>query len=291
MAYDSAGPPPDETTWSLVQECKKHSIGLIISCDANAHHSQWGSTGTNPRDHINSEAVKSKEFQIQLEKDKKNIDQKNQEISNFHQQLVEHKKTIEEKDQQISKLQNDVKKCEMKLKDLKEYPFIGCTSYGNATDVHQTSFSNYSFDAICDSETAGPGWTVIQQRINGKEDFNRNWATYREGFGSFDGDFFLGLEKIHRLTRFKPHELYIYLEFIDGKVEYARYQQFAIAGESDEYRLGLSGFSGNVLDRMIQCNNNQKFTTYDNDNDGWNDGNCASRYLGGWWYNDWCGFM
>ncbi|XP_043071893.1 uncharacterized protein LOC122322821 [Drosophila grimshawi] len=49
MAYDSAGPPPDETTRSLVQECEKHSIGLIIGCDANAHHTQWGSTGTNPR--------------------------------------------------------------------------------------------------------------------------------------------------------------------------------------------------------------------------------------------------
>ncbi|XP_043072259.1 uncharacterized protein LOC122322860 [Drosophila grimshawi] len=49
LAYDSAGPPPDETTRTLVQECEKHSIGLIIGCDANALHTQWGSTGTNPR--------------------------------------------------------------------------------------------------------------------------------------------------------------------------------------------------------------------------------------------------
>ncbi|XP_032598096.2 ficolin-2-like [Drosophila grimshawi] len=194
--------------------------------------------------------------------------------------------SIEEKNQQISKLQNDVKNCEVKLEALKEKPIIGCTSFGDDPGVHQISFSNYSFDAICDSETAGPGWTVIQQRINGKEDFNRNWTTYREGFGSFDGDFFLGLEKIHRLTRFKPHELYIYLEKFDGKIEYARYQQFAIAGESDEYKLSISGCSGNATDMLSKNNNNKKFSTYDRDNDGWNDGNCALKHLGGWWYSD-----
>ncbi|XP_043071282.1 ficolin-1-like, partial [Drosophila grimshawi] len=151
--------------------------------------------------------------------------------------------SIEEKNQEISKLQNDVNKSDVKLEDLKE---INCTSFGDAPCVHKISFSHYCFDVLCDSKTAGPGWTVIQQRINGKEDFNRNWATYREGFGSFDGDFFLGLEKIHRLTSYKPHELFIYLESFEGKIEYARYQQFAIAGESDDFQLSLSGFSGNA---------------------------------------------
>ncbi|EDW05185.1 GH24958 [Drosophila grimshawi] len=47
MANDSAGPPPDEITRSLVEECEKHRIGLVIGCDANAHHHQWGSTDTN----------------------------------------------------------------------------------------------------------------------------------------------------------------------------------------------------------------------------------------------------
>ena len=26
-------------------------------------------------------------------------------------------------------------------------------------------------------------WTVIQRRFNGKEDFNRTWDEYRDGFG------------------------------------------------------------------------------------------------------------
>ncbi|XP_032599365.1 fibrinogen-like protein 1 [Drosophila grimshawi] len=208
---------------------------------------------------IESDAIKLLELQIQLEEDKK---------------------TIEEKDQEISKLQNDVNK----KSGLNDNPFVGCTSFGDVTDVHKTSFSKYSFDVLCDTETAGPRWTVIQQRINGKEDFNRSWTTYREGFGSFDGDFFLGLEKIHRLTSYKRFELYVYLEFFDGETRYARYQQFSVAGESDEYKLSISGFSGNVTDIMSESDNNQKFTTYDRDNDDWNDGNCAFEDLGGWWY-------
>ncbi|EDV97121.1 GH16654 [Drosophila grimshawi] len=249
---------------------------------------------------IESDAIKSKEFQKQLEEQKKNIDQKNQEISKlkdhinseavkskeFQIQLEKDKKSIEEKNQQISQLQNDVNKSDVKLEDLKE---VNCTSFGDAPCVHKISFSNYSFDVLCDSETAGPGWIVIQQRINGKEDFNRSWTTYREGFGSFNDDFFLGLEKIHRLTSYKPHELYVHLENFEGKIEFARYQQFAIAGESDEYKLSFSGFSGNDMDMLSIYNNNKKFLTYDRDNDGWKDGNCALKYLGGWWYPNFCG--
>ncbi|XP_043071284.1 ficolin-2 [Drosophila grimshawi] len=241
-------------------------------------------TGVDGRQ-IKSEAVKSKEFQKQLEEQKKNIDQKNQEISKFHQQLEEHKKSIEEKNQQISKLQNDVNKSDVKLEDLKE---INCTSFGDDPGVQKISFSHYSFDVLCDSKTAGPGWTVSCSESMVKKISTGNWATYREGFGSFDGDFFLGLEKIHRLTSYKPHELYICMKFVK-QMTYARYEQFEIAGESDEYQLSLSGFSGNVRDMLSALNNNKKFSTYDRDNDGWNDGNCALKYHGGWWYPKFCG--
>ena len=56
--------------------------------------------------------------------------------------------------------------------------------------------------AYCDMKTAGGGWTVIQRRVDGSEDFFRSWRSYKQGFGSLLHDYWLGLDSIHRLTKF-----------------------------------------------------------------------------------------
>lgn len=143
------------------------------------------------------------------------------------------------------------------------------------------------FKVLCYSKVAGPGWTVIQQRINGKEDFFRNWVTYREGFGSFEGDFFLGLEKIYRLTKSQPHALYIHMEFFNGSTQYAHYEQFGISGENDKYKLTtLEKFSGSAGNNELFYHKNQMFSTFDSDNDIKKEENCANIWHGAWWYRD-----
>ncbi|XP_030569588.1 fibrinogen-like protein A [Drosophila novamexicana] len=214
-------------------------------------------------------------------------------IQDYEEQLKKQKKSIDQQAQQISKLKNESNLCEKKRKSCEEKPVYGeCTDFADAPGIHKiTPDQEASFDVLCDSATAGPGWTVIQQRINGKEDFYRNWTTYREGFGSFDGDFFLGLEKIHRLTRAQPHELYIHMAGFDGNIRYRRYDQFAISGEKDQYRLITLGNSeGSAEYDNLIYHKNQKFSTFDRDNDNWESVNCASREYcaGGWWY-DVCG--
>jgi len=58
----------------------------------------------------------------------------------------------------------------------------------------------------CDAKTQGGGWTKILSRMDGSVDFYRNWNTYKNGFGDLDGEFFLGLDKIHALTaEFSQH--------------------------------------------------------------------------------------
>ena len=59
--------------------------------------------------------------------------------------------------------------------------------------------------AYCHLSNERRGWTLIQRRISGRENFNRTWKEYKRGFGEIgnDSDFWIGLEKIHRWTRNK----------------------------------------------------------------------------------------
>lgn len=231
-------------------------------------------------------------YKNQLEIKKKTIDESDNKIIQMqiklnenHEVILKQNETIQQKEQELSKLEEQIKKNEENSNS--------CLTFGDSNDVHDIKLRNFeTFPVLCNSEIAGRGWTFIQQRINGVENFNRNWETYKNGFGSFSGDFFLGLEKIHRLTKDQPHELYIYMENYKNLKFFARYDNFSIAGEEDKYRLlSLGTFSGNAGIDAFKFSKNKQFSTYDNDNDEWS-GNCATVRFGGWWFaesdNDYC---
>ncbi|CAG2253959.1 unnamed protein product [Mytilus edulis] len=44
----------------------------------------------------------------------------------------------------------------------------------------------------CDMETDGGGWTVVVRRVDGSENFYRNWHTYERGFGNLKREFWIG---------------------------------------------------------------------------------------------------
>ncbi|KAH8300027.1 hypothetical protein KR044_008736, partial [Drosophila immigrans] len=159
-----------------------------------------------------------------------------------------------------------------------------CIPFGENPGVHEINVSGVLFfNVLCDSELAGPGWMVIQQRVGGKENFTRDWASYREGFGSLESDFFLGLEKIYRLTSSRRHELFVHLVGLNGTIKYARYDDFKISDEDNGYALSLGKFEGDVED-ALRDGEEMKFTTYDRDNDLLRFFNCADSYSSGWWY-------
>ena len=132
-------------------------------------------------------------------------------------------------------------------------------------------------------ETDGGGWTVFQRRQDGSVDFYRYWTDYENGFGDLTGEFWLGLSKIHRLTKEGSNTLRVDLGDFNNNTAYANYSTFSISDGSTEYILTVGGYSGTPGDSLAY-HNEWRFTTRDNDND--NDGNnCAQSYTGAWWYN------
>ena len=134
-------------------------------------------------------------------------------------------------------------------------------------------------------ETDGGGWIVFQRRIDASVDFNRGWNDYKTGFGDPNGNFWLGLERIHRLASpGKGAKLRIDLKHQTYQGNYyAVYTTFEISNEADGYRLKIGGFSGNAGDSMLY-HNGMKFSTKDQDND-LSSRNSAEYFQGAWWFN------
>ncbi|XP_005101289.3 tenascin-R [Aplysia californica] len=136
---------------------------------------------------------------------------------------------------------------------------------------------------VCDTVTDQGGWIVIQRRASADVNFFRGWTDYKNGFGDLSGNFWLGLEKVHQLTSQERYELRFDLKF-QGKNYFASYDNFSLSGETENYKIHLSGFSGNASDSMAY-HNGMAFSTKDRDNDNSSGGSCANSYNGAWWYN------
>ena len=134
------------------------------------------------------------------------------------------------------------------------------------------------------------GWTVIQRRKDGSENFNRPWNDYEKGFGDLNGEFWYGLKAINCLTQAGQWELRIDFEFENKTRSYLHYNVFKVGSASEKYPLTISGFTSITPTDPFLTHplNGMKFSTYDSDNDQWSN-NCAeeahgTKGNGGWWY-------
>ena len=90
----------------------------------------------------------------------------------------------------------------------------------------------------------GEGGQSSKKRMDGSVDFYRGWADYQRGFGNLSGEFWLGLDKIHRLTSSGVYKLRADLEDFAGNTVYAEYDSFEVGSEGTKYQLSIGNYSG-----------------------------------------------
>ncbi|XP_050745626.1 angiopoietin-2 isoform X5 [Drosophila biarmipes] len=183
------------------------------------------------------------------------------------------------------------------LKDFKGFSCLDILNAGmkeSGVFYLQIRGTTYWFLKVyCDQHTTDGGWTVIQRRDDfgePRENFNRDWSDYKNGFGEPNKDFWLGNENIYMLTNNEEYSLRVELEDFEGNKRYAQYSNFKIYSEADYYKLEIDGYEGNAGDSLNDPwygSNNSPFSTYNKDNDR-SSLNCASMLKGGWWWKS-CG--
>ncbi|KAH8246380.1 hypothetical protein KR038_007479, partial [Drosophila bunnanda] len=152
------------------------------------------------------------------------------------------------------------------------------------TVIRVPEYSTKSFKVACDQETNGGGWTIILRRTDGSEDFYREWTEYAKGFGRADGEYFVGLARLHALTSSARQELLILMEDYEGEQRYAMYDNFRVGGEAYNYTLeSVGSFSGTAGDSFTY-HEGMQFSTKDRDNDHHETIHCAQHFTGAWWY-------
>jgi len=140
--------------------------------------------------------------------------------------------------------------------------------------------------AYCDMKNGG--WLVIQKRFEGVESFDKSFEDYENGFGSLDGEHWLGLENVHLLTTDLKWNLEIEMECIHKTVASARYSGFSIDA-SPGYNLQFDEYIGGNAGDSLKQSKGEKFTTPDRDQDNFFL-NCGEIHKGAWWWYESCGW-
>ena len=135
-------------------------------------------------------------------------------------------------------------------------------------------------------------WIVWQQRIDSTTDFRLGWSYYRDGFGVYNRNYWMGLEKVYQMT--SRGSCRLRFEFLNDLNEWlsVEYDSFYLDDESLKYAIHVAGYSGDMISGDPMNNgksggwwyhNGMPFSTNDNDH------NLCSSHWGmgcGWWFND-----
>ncbi|XP_053761182.1 tenascin-X isoform X8 [Panthera pardus] len=156
-------------------------------------------------------------------------------------------------------------------------------STSRATTIFLNGNRERPLNVFCDMETDGGGWLVFQRRMDGQTDFWRDWEDYAHGFGNISGEFWLGNEALHSLTKAGDYSMRVDLRAGDEAV-FAQYDSFRVDSAPEYYRLHLEGYHGTAGDSM-SYHSGSVFSARDRDPNNLLI-SCAVSYRGAWWYRN-----
>ena len=141
----------------------------------------------------------------------------------------------------------------------------------------------------CEMSYLDGGWNMVLCN-NGSIDFFQDWKSYKEGFGDYRHSFWAGLEHMHQLTDARDKEILIVLTDRNGVEYFAYYDMFYVTGESNNYRMNVTGYQTKKEPALPQDNADHQFyehaglsfRTWDKPFES----TCPSedKYRSGWWF-------
>jgi len=146
-------------------------------------------------------------------------------------------------------------------------------------------------------------WIIIQERNFAESTaFAQNgWQEYKEGFGTNSTEYWLGLEKIHQLTKSGEWQLIIRFTLNDKREVWILYDGFHVEDEQMHYLLSVEKVSAQIgssdlklKDDIYMYFNRMPFATRDRRNAknmlGISGKACGVEAEGGWWFR-YCSYI
>ena len=161
--------------------------------------------------------------------------------------------------------------------DHRERPLLNSPTY------EKNASSTTTFDGQLECEIVGRiGKTVVQRRTFNKPsvEFNRAWHDYETGFGS-DGNFWIGLKRMHRLSSNGRNLLSITVDNYNSS-NIVNYSGFWVDDASSRYTMHAGPMHNKGYD-PLQTSKGRPFTVPDGGIDG-----CANEFTSGWWFGRRC---